>query len=719
MSFESAALDLVMRVALLSLVGGALVRWVPGVSASVRHRWAMGLLVASTILVPLAALLPKFEVAVLPPVSSTATSPGLELEGGSLGILGASGLRSSLELELPPQGPAGPGSELPMPSEGPGLPVWAWVWILGSCVVATRSLGAHLAVRRLARELPEVDARAWKELVDHLRLLVGLPRPVRLMALEGPISPAAFGLVRPSVLLPRSAAAWRGEGLRQVLLHELAHLRRRDPLQRWIAELCCACFWFLPMVWGLERRMRVESERACDDLVLASGTSASGYASVLLGLQQRLRTERALLPSLACLVRKSEFEGRLDAILDPARPRGLDSGVAGALGGLALGLAALGLLVLRPVRSEASIGTEWAGVDPSPSWASSFRPEGTPEHSPVQPPPGAQTEAEAEPTLRAAGVVSIEPEARGGSELTPRVEPSVDEVAVEEPINEPIEEQGASEPDVSTASVEGGRLDPMDSIRSGAGGMHVLTLDRTQAEEPFDCERFDALAQGAEPTDEEIRQVLELAGIDLGGLLDHAQVQIVPVLVPARESTGPRDVSRSDRSSSPVERPVATPSRGPTERRTQVPSAGASGSPAEVELWARERHKDHLRATYNFGFATRDDREATRNNWDLQMRGYKVPYEFDVNMAGSDRSRIADLGRVRLDSVDLAPRYVEALSEDEVRVVAGHSYLIHTVDSRSDYWTRLHVLEVTEDGTCRFEWQMLLDETPDSVRRHP
>lgn len=714
MSLGAVVLDLVLRVAVLASLGWALVRWVPGVSARLRHRWAMGLLVVSTWILPLASLLPKLEVAVFPAASGMASPAGLEFEGSALGVLGSRGLRNSLELEVTGRPGVGDRPASATRSSGDGLPIWAWVWILGACVVATRGLGSHLAVRRLARELPEVDARAWKELVDHLRQRVGLRRPVRLMALEGPVSPAAFGLVRPSVILPRSAAAWRGEGLRQVLLHELAHLRRRDPLQRCIAELCCACFWFLPMVWGLERRMRVESERACDDLVLASGTSASGYAAVLLGLQQRLRMERALLPSLACLVRKSEFEGRLDAILDPGRARGVDSGVAGALGGLVLGVAVLGLVTLRPVRSEATPSAAIAQGNPETTPVASFR------QGPSV--PTTTDAAEVSPGSSVSEGPSIEETSRPGTldaVLTTAV-PGVGfagATASEEPELQNAHDRSEPAPTDFEAPLDG--LDLQELLLSGSSGVHVISLDQTQSEEPFDCERFDALAAGAKPTEEEVRQVLQLAGVDLGGLLEHAQVRVVPVLVPATGANRRDTPVATDSAPPPGDRGASVPSPSPTERRTRPLGTDPLQSPSTVELWARERHKDYLRATYNFGFATRDDREATRNNWDIQLKGYRAPYEFDVNMTGGDRSRIADLGQRSLGTVTLEPRFVEALGEECVRVEAGHSYLIHTVDSRSDYWTRLHVFEVTDEGTCRFEWQMLLDETPPSVRRHP
>ena len=63
--------------------------------------------------------------------------------------------------------------------------------------------------------------------------------------------------------------------MQAVLLHELAHLRRRDPLWQLVAHCGLALHWFNPLAWFAVRRLRIEQERACDDFVLRAGIRAS------------------------------------------------------------------------------------------------------------------------------------------------------------------------------------------------------------------------------------------------------------------------------------------------------------------------------------------------------------------------------------------------------------------------------------------------------------
>jgi hypothetical protein len=132
--------------------------------------------------------------------------------------------------------------------------------------------------------------------------------------------PMTFGTRRPTVILPASAEEWTEDRRRAVLLHELAHVARRDCLTQTLTAIASAIYWPHPGVWWAARRMRVERELACDDRVLAAGTEPRDYAGHLLEIAHSLGATPA--PAIALgMARARQLEHRMLAILDAARNR--------------------------------------------------------------------------------------------------------------------------------------------------------------------------------------------------------------------------------------------------------------------------------------------------------------------------------------------------------------------------------------------------------------
>ena len=100
---------------------------------------------------------------------------------------------------------------------------------------------------------------------------LGIRRQVELLSSPRRAMPMTWGLWRTCLLLPEEAIAWDAAALCAVLLHELAHAKRRDCLTQLAAQVACALYWFNPLVWLAWRQMLTEREGACDDLVLRHG----------------------------------------------------------------------------------------------------------------------------------------------------------------------------------------------------------------------------------------------------------------------------------------------------------------------------------------------------------------------------------------------------------------------------------------------------------------
>ena len=198
------------------------------------------------------------------------------------------------------------------------------VWLVGALLVLARLAAGTSRVARLAHTAQPVVDPSWLVLLHEVSRELQITRPITLLRGNKLSVPVTWGIVYPVVLLPPDADTWSAERRRHVLVHELAHVGRLDAFTQLVAQCVLAVFWFDPLLWYAVHRMRVERERACDDVVLRRGAAASRYASDLLDMVRALDAAPIdATPAFATLAmaRRHDFEGRMLAILDPKLER--------------------------------------------------------------------------------------------------------------------------------------------------------------------------------------------------------------------------------------------------------------------------------------------------------------------------------------------------------------------------------------------------------------
>ena len=167
-----------------------------------------------------------------------------------------------------------------------------------------------------------LEQGSWASLLSEMRELLRLRQSVRLLKSETMIGPLAGGLFRPFVLLPGDSDQWSADRCRMVLLHELAHIRRGDVLTLWLTRIICGIYWFHPLVWYVAREVRIERERACDDLVLQAGMPPTDYSQQLLEIARAYRSPVWVAVSAMTTARIGQLEDRVRRVLDDTRRRG-------------------------------------------------------------------------------------------------------------------------------------------------------------------------------------------------------------------------------------------------------------------------------------------------------------------------------------------------------------------------------------------------------------
>ena len=170
------------------------------------------------------------------------------------------------------------------------LHVISLIWLGISNMLVLRLVVGWWRLRRLLLKEGAISAEL-SSLLDGLRRAFGGVGAVKIVETSRVQSPCLFGFWKPKILLPAGfSQRLSGRELRHVILHELAHLKRRDQIVNAFTVLAQTLHWFNPIVWLLLRRMRLLRELACDRMVLESqGTDlveARAYGETLLKLIQ-------------------------------------------------------------------------------------------------------------------------------------------------------------------------------------------------------------------------------------------------------------------------------------------------------------------------------------------------------------------------------------------------------------------------------------------------
>lgn len=150
-----------------------------------------------------------------------------------------------------------------------------WLAIVG--LLLGRLIVVQVRFRRRLREMPALDESAAGIDLGKLCRIAGIKRAVRFIEDDSIAVPSAWGIVRPAILVPRGIAGnLPAEQLRWVLLHELAHVRRRDLAVLAFQRVAAILHFFNPVVWIANRIIDQLREYACDDMA-----SALGHASAV------------------------------------------------------------------------------------------------------------------------------------------------------------------------------------------------------------------------------------------------------------------------------------------------------------------------------------------------------------------------------------------------------------------------------------------------------
>jgi beta-lactamase regulating signal transducer with metallopeptidase domain len=177
---------------------------------------------------------------------------------------------------------------------------WALVYAAGFLALAARLAFGYVLARRLVRAAVP---------------LVHLDRVFESAQIAVPLN------IGRRVILPVAWRTWDAAKLDAVLIHERTHVRRADWAIAALAAVNRCIFWFHPLAWWLEARLRTLAEEACDDASLAQTASRKIYAQTLIDMAAALRgTNHRVAWHALAMAKGADVRMRIERILDDSRP---------------------------------------------------------------------------------------------------------------------------------------------------------------------------------------------------------------------------------------------------------------------------------------------------------------------------------------------------------------------------------------------------------------
>ncbi|QKJ32240.1 M56 family metallopeptidase [Mucilaginibacter mali] len=160
------------------------------------------------------------------------------------------------------------------------------IWLLCFVFKAIKLCRELLYVQKVKNTGITGIAGEWQHTVNILSQKLGVRNRVTLLESELVKVPVTIGYLKPVILLPAGMLLQLPPGqIDTIILHELAHILRRDYLVNILQSVVETVFFFNPAIWWLSALIREERENCCDDIVLEQVQQKRNYLEALMAFQ--------------------------------------------------------------------------------------------------------------------------------------------------------------------------------------------------------------------------------------------------------------------------------------------------------------------------------------------------------------------------------------------------------------------------------------------------
>ena len=579
------------------------------------------------------------------------------------------------------------------------------LWLTGGAVMASITFFRVRAFHRYVTSMDPGTAHVTED-VRALSRTLGIRRLPVVRQTAGRISPMLWApapWMPVTIILPAGLIESLTTGQRStLLLHELAHQRRRDHWLRWFETAIVVIYWWNPVVWWARRELHRVADQCCDAWVIdALPAESRSYAEALMSTMDFLAASNTPLPPLASGIGQVSFlERRMRMILKQS----LRKDMSWTVRLIVLSLA----LVILPVASQSGTGQDRPSqVNPRIGADAESQPEGEQPELAISITANnvrvdGMTLQQALSRLRSllSGQAAMP---KGDREFETRVFMKGREYVFSQPAEAlKVLEQlynvllGATMYglDFDAVGLPKGVIGQFQ--RAGRGGAAGNSAGAGGG--PNGAAGASGSAGGGGGT-----------GGSQGNLSGGAGGASRPVPPAIRQRMSAQMKTFVQRALGKYEVAAGVIKRQQTEAE---PGNGTQldGQLREHTLLSRRLHGDYEKSTLSIEFGVRDDprNAVTKNDWQLQFGNGSNGDEFTAEMVQDDRAAMINLGRAHWRDLDMSqlPVLPPDAQRTQLTAMPEHIYLLRATDTNSDVYALIRV-ESMQRGQCTVAWKQL------------
>lgn len=191
---------------------------------------------------------------------------------------------------------------------------FAYIWLIGFLLLSFFAVLRSIQLHKLINKEQKILDTNQVSLLQKCKSDFCIKKDITLIKTKEFSTPSLFGVIYPKILLPENLIQeFDDEKLKYILLHELAHVKRKDLLINLFILIYQLIYWFNPIIWIGFRKMKSDMEVACDAFVLEHLEKEKhiSYGRVIIDLLEYISCNRFIPISMNMIEHKSEVKRRI------------------------------------------------------------------------------------------------------------------------------------------------------------------------------------------------------------------------------------------------------------------------------------------------------------------------------------------------------------------------------------------------------------------------